>query len=48
MGAPSRRGGGERAVFLQRSRFHVFYKVYEETNRIRVVRIRHEKQRPLK
>jgi len=34
--------------FLTRSRFHVYYVVDHEREAIRVVRIRHEAQRPLK
>jgi plasmid stabilization system protein ParE len=44
MGAPSRWSKDERAVFLRRSRFHVFY--YLEADRIVIVGLRHEKQRP--
>jgi plasmid stabilization system protein ParE len=45
MGAPSRWGKDERAVFLRRSRFHVFYLVNHGRQEIRVTRIRHEARR---
>ena len=46
MGNPSPDNEDERHWFLRRSRFHVYYRVYPDE--IRVVRLRHEKQRPLK
>jgi plasmid stabilization system protein ParE len=48
MGAPSRWSKDERCVFLRRSRFHVFYRLYREDERIVVMRLLHEKQRPRK
>jgi plasmid stabilization system protein ParE len=47
MGDPSPRSENERHWFLLKSRFHVFYRLFPDSGTIRVVRIRHERQRPL-
>jgi plasmid stabilization system protein ParE len=39
---------GRRHFFLMQSRFHMYYRVLDETQEILVLRLRHEKQRPLK
>jgi plasmid stabilization system protein ParE len=48
IGDPSPRSPRERHWFLLRSRYHVFYRLFEEAEVIRVVRLRHEKQGPLR
>ena len=48
MGAPSPWSEDERRVFLRGSRHHLYYRLYPEGERILIVRIRHEKQGPLK